>query len=74
MNLKKHDNILLMGEIVPIEKINEFKDSLIITFDFNEHNFLSSKNLFHIISDSFLNQNDFKNILHFYYSALASSI
>ena len=58
MNFK--NNLVLIDSTVSYDEIKNFKDdSNFITFDYDSHLMLKKNNIEHIISDSFIEKNEF---------------
>lgn len=62
--VKKIKTIFLMDESFNFSDIKEFVNDTIeiITFDILSHNYLNNQNIPHLISDSFLSQDDYQEI------------
>ncbi len=60
----KTNPILLIDESVNFDEIKKFirNNTEIITFDFSSHNILKNQKITHVLSDSFLSENDYSEI------------
>ena len=60
----KNNQILLIDKSFDFNKIKQFLNntSEIICFDISSHQILEEQNIKHILSDSFLSENDYKEI------------
>ena len=56
------NSILFFDENCTLDKKELFQHSLIISFDYKSHKQLQENNIQHIISDNFLQENDYESI------------